>query len=206
MPLQSPMMGPAIKTENSASIMARSLLLDENGDYVGDDLAVFVDTIVGDGDTRAAKKFIAEQEKIIGEIVKDIAECFPDIGHAVKCISGEWYKLADKDKSLKGKNLLESTRIRAMCSDIVKAFKWLLDKLKELDERTDDRVRPLLIECLDRVHNIVPHRCAMHANCEPDICGFVKLKEEHPDRTDELHKEPGPQDIRRHHQTTKSDW
>jgi hypothetical protein len=46
--------------------------------------------------------------------------------------------LADKDKSQKCLHLLESRRIRATCSDIVKAFKWLHDTLEEIDVPSDD--------------------------------------------------------------------
>jgi len=152
-----------------------------NGDYVGDDLAVFADIIVGDGDTKAAKKFIAEQIAIIGEMAADIAQCFPDIGHAVKSISSEWYRLAEKDKSLKGKQVLEPTQIRAMCNDVIQAFRWLRDKLKTLENPSDDDREVHLNKCLERLGNIVPHHCGDHSTCKAEVCGFVKLKEEHPD-------------------------
>jgi hypothetical protein len=177
--------GPAVAEEFSAPVLARDLLLDENGNYVGDDSAVFVDEICGDGDTKAANKFIAEQINIIGDIVKDIAEKFPDVGHAVKCMSGEWYKLAEQDKSLKGKNLLEPKRIRAMCGDVISAFKWLRAKLKTLTDPSDAVLGEVQEECLDRLDSIVPHHCGRHGSCKTDVCGFVKLREEHPDWTPE---------------------
>lgn len=173
--------GPATAEENLAEILACNLLLDKSGDYAGDDLAVFVDTVVGDGNMRAVERFIAEQEWVIGEIVNGIAECFPDIGHAIKCISDKWYRLAEKDKSLKGMNLLESTRIQAMCSNIVKAFEWLHDMLKEIAEPLNAVKSQFLRECLVHVNNIVLHHCAIHENCKPNICGIVELKEQHPD-------------------------
>lgn len=71
-----------------------------------------------------------------------------------------------------------------MCSDIVKAFKWLCDTLEEIDGPSNDVISPLLNECLDCVNNIIPHHCVIHENCKQEICGFVKLKEEHPDWTD----------------------
>jgi hypothetical protein len=72
-----------------------------------------------------------------------------------------------------------------MCSNIVKAFEWLRDMLKEIAEPLNAVKSQLLRECLDCVNNIVLHHCAIHENCKPDICGFVELKEQHPDWTDE---------------------
>ena len=172
--------GPAVAEENSAATLAKDLLLDENGDYVGDDLAIFVDQICCDGDTKAAKKFIQAQIEILGDIVKDIAETMPDIGHSVKCMNNDWYKVGE-EKSLKGKNLLEPKRIRALCGDVISAFKWYREKFEALENPSESRIDALQTDCLKRLENIVPHHCGMHGLCQSDLCGFVKLKEEHPE-------------------------
>lgn len=177
--------GPAIAEENSAPVLARSLLLDNNGDYLGDEYAVFADKIVGDGDTRAVTKFIDEQYKIMGDVVKDTTKCFPDIGHAIKCISTDRYNVAKKDTSLKGKNLLEPKRIRAICGDIISVLKLLRQKLQDLLNPSAEVLDSMMDECLDRLANIVPHHCGLHENCVADMCGFVKLKEDNPEWSDD---------------------
>jgi hypothetical protein len=74
----------------------RDLLVDQNGDYLGDDEAIFADKICGNGDTQGINKFIEVQLKIIGDTIKDIAKYFPDVGHLVKGMSNECYNIIKK--------------------------------------------------------------------------------------------------------------
>lgn len=108
------------------------------------------------------KKFIDEQYKSIGEMVKEIAKTFPDIGHAIKCMNSEWYAMTKKDPSLRGQNLLEPKRIRAMCGDIISALKWLHGKLEEASNPSDEEIDLLEDEGLARLANIVAYHCGLH--------------------------------------------
>ena len=67
------------------------LLLDENGDFLTDDQAIFVERIVTDGDTRGSLKFVSKQNKIIGSEYDGQAEHIPDIDHFIKYISNGFY-------------------------------------------------------------------------------------------------------------------
>ena len=58
---------PASAEEPHSTIVARELLLDKNGKYVGDDRAIFAGRINADNDTRGPAAFIREQNRIIGE-------------------------------------------------------------------------------------------------------------------------------------------
>jgi len=73
-----------------------------------------------------------------------------------------------------------------MCGDIVSILKWLRKKMEDLDDSSDDVVDSLLEDCVGRLANVVPHHCGLHEECVSDMCGFVKLKEEHPDWSDEM--------------------
>ena len=49
---------PAVAEEHQAVLAARDLLLDADGNYLGDDQAVFCGSIHADNDTRAPSAFI----------------------------------------------------------------------------------------------------------------------------------------------------
>ena len=85
--------------EESQSIEAdMSLLTGTNGDYVGDDVAIFGRCISADNDTRAPKAFIQEQCRIIGAAAVGKADHSPDKGHVMKCLlSNFFFKLKKED-------------------------------------------------------------------------------------------------------------
>jgi hypothetical protein len=99
-------------------------------DILPDDEAIFANQFITDGDTRGAKKFIARQVELIGNAAEGIAEHFPDFGHFIKCISGALYNLCEKDSSFKGVGLLDSSRIKAMSSDITHNIRNLHERLE----------------------------------------------------------------------------
>ena len=51
---------------------------------MGDDIAIFVDVLVADNDTRSPKKFIQSQHQIIGKPANNKAEHFAELGHKIK--------------------------------------------------------------------------------------------------------------------------
>jgi hypothetical protein len=52
---------PAFAEEQQNIEVVRSLLIDSNGNYVGNDMTIFGHCISADNDTRAAHAFIREQ-------------------------------------------------------------------------------------------------------------------------------------------------
>jgi len=99
-------------------MMARELLLDGNGNYVGDDVAIFAKVVTSDNDTRAPFAFIREQNKIIGSTANDLAEHLPDKGHVMKCENNALFKIRQDDKSYSGVNMLSNLCIKSIVSDI----------------------------------------------------------------------------------------
>jgi len=60
---------PASAEEPQSAMMARDLLLDKNGNYVGNDRAIFAKIVTSDNDTQAPFSFIRKQNHIIGRSV-----------------------------------------------------------------------------------------------------------------------------------------
>ena len=57
-------------------MMARELLVDSKGEYVGDEKAIFAKVITSDNNTRAPFSFIREQNEIIGSNANDVADIY----------------------------------------------------------------------------------------------------------------------------------
>jgi hypothetical protein len=74
--------GPAT-AEEYACINAADLLLinPDTEEFLGDDVAIFGDEIITDGDTRGAQKFIDAQAHLVGKPAYSLAARVPDIGH-----------------------------------------------------------------------------------------------------------------------------
>ena len=75
---------PAFAKEYCAAEVGNRLLLNEDDQYVGDDIAIFVDILVADNDTRSPNKFIQSQHQIIGTPANNKAEQFTDLSHTIK--------------------------------------------------------------------------------------------------------------------------
>ena len=84
---------PAVAEEHQAVLAARDLLLDADGNYLGDDQAVFCGSIHADNDTRAPSAFIREQNAIMGVAADGLAEHTPDRGHVIKCCNNRLHKV-----------------------------------------------------------------------------------------------------------------
>ena len=111
-------LNPASAEEQQAVTAARDLLLDENGEYVGDEKAIFGLMLNSDNDTGAPSSFIREQNRIIGEAADGQAEKSPDKGHIYKCANNGLFKLRGEDKSLSGVHALTNLRIKSLTSDV----------------------------------------------------------------------------------------
>ena len=56
----------AVAKEYFAAEVGKRLLLNEDDQYVGDAIAIFIDVLVANNDTRSPKKLIESQHQIIG--------------------------------------------------------------------------------------------------------------------------------------------
>ena len=59
---------PAVAEEHYAEEVGKRLLLNEDDQYAGDDVAISVDILVSDNDPMSPKKFIQSQHEIIGNL------------------------------------------------------------------------------------------------------------------------------------------
>ena len=87
---------PAVYKEHCPTEVGKRLLLNEYDQYVGDDIAIFVDILVVDNNTRSPNKFIQVQHQIIGIIADNKVEHFPDLGHTIQNCSNNFYALKIK--------------------------------------------------------------------------------------------------------------
>lgn len=167
---------PAVSEEYAAIEAGRRLILDDDGNYRGDDSAVFLDVIVADNDVRAPSNLIKAQHDIMGDVTDGLAEHIPDIGHVIKDCNNELFHMREKDKSFRGANLLENKRIRAMMADVLTCFQEYKPHIGDDAERT---------KCLRRINAIVPHHCGKHHRCEwEEVCGYLKIKNNNPTWTE----------------------
>jgi sRNA-binding protein len=174
--------GPATAEEYACIDAANLLLIDpDTNELLGDDLAIFGDEIVTDGDTRGATKFIDAQAHLIGEPAYGLAARVPDIGHFVKTVSNALYNIRREDSTLRGKGLLDPPRIKAIAADLSREIrrygKFLKEKGLDLSPEQQGCARQ---RCLDAISAIIPHHCGDHSQCTHDgTCTFklVELQE-----------------------------
>ncbi len=142
---------PAFAEEQQSIEAAKSLLIDSNGDYVGNDLAIFGYCVIADNDTRAANAFIEEQNRIMGAAADSLADHSPDKGHVVKCSNNALYKLAKDHQSLSGVHALCPKQINMLNADISATLK------EYSNMAVGDHVARQA--CLDQLEAIVIHHC-----------------------------------------------
>ena len=108
-----------------------------NGDdqYVGDEIAIFVDILVAENDTRSPKKFIQIQHQFIWTPADNKSEHFPDLGHTIKKCRNKLYALKEKQKELSGKNLLDAMRIRTIMGDVRECLKKCQPYINEKEKK-----------------------------------------------------------------------
>ena len=125
--------GPAGAEEYALANLAKYLLVDPNtGKFRPDDEAILVDYFVADGDTKGPRRFIRTQAELVPSFAGK-SEYLPDIGHFIKCISNSFFNLATKNSELRGKSLLEASRIKCICADI-SSSRYLRDYGKEINQ------------------------------------------------------------------------
>ena len=149
-----------------------------------DDEAIFGKEVCADGDTRGTTHFIRKQKDIIGKNADDVSEYFPDIGHFIKCISNGLYNIAKEDPTLKGRQLLEPSRIKAISGDIRRHLCWY-HKAKAKSKTAsatdhvdnnhdhDEQACNLRKICLEKINSIIAHHCGDHSGCRREDCVFL---------------------------------
>ncbi len=185
---------PASAEEPLGRKIARELLLDEKGDYVGDDRAIFASNVSTDNDTRLANGFIREQNEIIGEASDNVAKHTPDKGHVIKCNNNGLFDLRKKDKSFNGVSGLSNIRIRSFNSDI----KAVIDDYGNIlmNNGYKDPAKRQVI--LDQLEAMVHHACGDHSKCKHEKwCTYLRVQNAHPDWTPQQVAEQASQDSHR---------
>jgi len=170
---------PAVAEEEQAAMAARHLLCEGETDiYAGDNLAIFGYDISTDGDTRGAARFIRIQNQIIGEAADNVADTSPDRGHVIKCNNNAMHSLAKNDKSFSGVNLLNTSRIKSINSDLAAV-------VQDYEEEGVGEAGPRA-KCLKQIDAIPSHHCGDHSLCTCEkYCTYLKVKKEHPDWDDD---------------------
>ena len=159
--------------EFQAIELARDLLLDESGNYRGDDVAIAPSGIHADQDTRSPSKFIREQNRIIGAAADNHADHVRDKGHIIKCINNEFFDLKKKDKSFAGKDRLTNLMILRINLDVRK----IVDAYEDagIGNATHRKA------CLDQLDAVIPHHCGDHSLCKcENFCTHLKVRKRHP--------------------------
>ena len=183
-------LNPASAEEPLAVEAARDLLVDESGKPRGDDRSIMAIKINGDSDTRATTAFIAEQNRIIGEAADGLAEHVPDGGHIRKNQNNDFYKLRVKDPSFTGNHGLTNNQITSITSDT----KHVVDFYTEQGVGNADARNA----CLEQLDAIIPHKCGQHDKCKQEkFCTHLKVKNQHPDWTNEQIEEEVARTTRR---------
>ena len=123
------------------------------------------------------KKYIAEQNRLLGPALDDLAQHVPDIGHVLKNCSNGLYGIKKNDTSFSGKNLLENARIKAFIVDVHIS----LNKYKTRIGNPSDRQK-----CLDKIYAIVTHHCGDHSKCKwTNICQHTEIRQDNPGWSEE---------------------
>ena len=163
----------AIAEESQSVVAARSLLLDNDGNYLGDDTDIFGKTLISDNDTRGPKAFIREQIKIIGVSANNLAEQIPNKGHVIKCHNNALFKLQDEDKTFSGAHGLTNLRIKSINSDI----KNVINDYKDNGIGNPKNKK----DCIDQLQAIVPHQCGNHSQCKFEKwCSYIEVRNKNP--------------------------
>ncbi len=163
---------PASAEEYQAKEMARDLLVDEDGNYWGDDVATYAAEAITDCDTQTSKKRIQEQAKIIGDAAIGKADHSPDIGHVIEDVNNMFYKVRSKDSSFNGRYLLSNERIKSIHTDLRRPIS---DYSNEIGNQVSRQ------QCLQQIGSIIHHHCGNHSKCTVQkYCTYLQVKTENP--------------------------
>jgi hypothetical protein len=103
-----------------------------------DNEAIFADEVVTDGDTRGLSRLIRKQVEICGGIATGIAVQLPDFSHFLNTVSNATYDLAELDKSMKGKDMLDAPHIRAIVGYLARHLRNYHSQLDKRKTKADE--------------------------------------------------------------------
>ena len=134
--------------------------------------------------TVSPKKFIEAQAEIVGPAADGVAERIPDIGHFIKTVSNGLYKLASEDPTLKGKDLLEPSRIKMISSDLAahlrnyhaQSIGLALSPGTSNSDEIDAKRTAAQMYCLECIDSLIPHHCGNHELCKVENCLYRKTE------------------------------
>ena len=165
---------PCVAEEHQCRMVGQDLIVDENGKYRGDDMAIFCQRVNADNDTKGPKNIIRVQNEIIGSSADNIAEHLPDKGHVLKCNNNKLFKIREQDKTLKGVHALTNLRIKSINSDISR----IISDYEEKGVGNEEARKA----CLEQLGAIITHHCGLHHDCKHEKwCQFLRAKNANPE-------------------------
>ena len=165
--------GVAVAEEHLLATIGKHLLVDEDGNYLGDDQAIFAGRISSDNDTKSPQRMMRAQNELIGHAADGKAKHVADKNHIVKNFGNEVYAFRGKDKTVgSGVSGLSNERISMIKADMSK----ILDFYQPLigDESAKKKT-------LELVRALVKHHCGDHSLCKhEDFCTHLRVKNANP--------------------------
>ena len=151
-------------------MIGKHLLVDKDGNYLGDDTALFAKNISSDNDTKSPKRLMRAQNEIIGAAADNKAKQLPDRNHVLKNCTNDIYTFCGKDKTVgSGVSGLSNERIALVKSDLNKISKAYLEEGIGVPEAKK--------KALELVDALVPHHCGDHSLCKhPEFYTYLRVK------------------------------
>jgi hypothetical protein len=160
--------GPTAAKEFALEQTGEDLLVDENGEHRGDDVAMFLSLPTSDGDSKGANRIIRRQAEIIGEEALGQLEQAPCNNHCGKNLTKSFCTLKKKETSFGGVGGLENGRIGALLHDVKHHLKMLR---KETWVEGLEPTEAQVAETEKCIMNVIAHHCGDHSGCkDEDIC------------------------------------
>ena len=169
--------GPAIVEELACLKKADLLLNDNDGNPSPYHEAIFGEEVITDGGTGGYLKFIAKQNKIIGENADNIGRHIPNIGSFIKCISNRFYKGKTKNKEFSGVGLLDPQHIR-LCQGTSETFMLLRLALNFLTYQKKQKSKLWVYKkvYLQIIDLIIHHHSGNYRFCTKENCKYKAIE------------------------------
>ena len=164
-----------------AELVGRSLLLNSNNSVRPPDEALFMNKLVGDGDTTALKKSAAAQRDIVGEEAADGNQFIArDWNHFLKLIGTDLRKLST-NAGYSGKVGVTPERIERIEADVKQICERYKRRAIDDDDITAEEKAKYVDILLIELGSVIRHHAGDHSSCTHDMCRYTQLLEDHPD-------------------------
>ena len=184
--------GVAVAEEHLLATIGKHLLVDEDGNYRGDDQAIFAYRISSDNDTKSPQRLMRSQNEIIGETADGKAKHVADKNHIVKNFGNDVFAYRGKDKTAgSGVSGLNNERILMIKSDVSHILDFYQPHIGEEGPKK---------KALELVRALPKHHCGDHSLCKhEDFCTFLKVKNANPEMsTAEVDAKAASESMRSH--------